>query len=50
MDFSSIKHSTSAPLGPTVYPDGVNFSVFARDATAVELLCLRTNERRSLPG
>src|SRR5262245_36012469 len=29
---------TSAPLGATVRPDGVNFSVFARHATAVELL------------
>src|SRR5438093_1122440 len=28
----------SAPLGPTVMPDGVNFSVFSRHATAVEIL------------
>jgi pullulanase/glycogen debranching enzyme len=49
MDFSSIKHSTSAPLGPTVYPDGVNFSVFARDATAVELL-LFEDERAPQPS
>ena len=28
----------SFPLGPTVYPDGVNFSVFSKDAEAVELL------------
>jgi len=49
MDFSSIKHSTSAPLGPTVYPDGVNFSVFAKDATAVELL-LFEDERAPQPS
>ena len=28
----------SFPLGATVYPDGVNFSVFSRDAETVELL------------
>jgi isoamylase len=28
----------SAPLGATVHPAGVNFSVFARDATSIELL------------
>ena len=28
----------SFPLGATVYPDGVNFSVFSRDAATVELL------------
>ena len=28
----------SFPLGATVYPDGVNFSVFSRDAEAIELL------------
>ena len=28
----------SFPLGATVYPDGVNFSVFSRDADALELL------------
>jgi len=35
-------HSDSAgradPLGATVFPDGVNFSVFSRGATAVDLL------------
>src|SRR4029450_12092536 len=29
---------TSAPLGATVTPEGVNFSVFSRSATAIELL------------
>src|SRR5215467_10533057 len=28
----------SSPLGPTIFPDGVNFSVFSRDAVAVDLL------------
>src|SRR5438270_11926049 len=28
----------SYPLGATVFPDGVNFSVFSRGASAVELL------------
>ncbi|MDI6853332.1 MAG: hypothetical protein QME75_06975 [Deltaproteobacteria bacterium] len=28
----------SFPLGATVYPEGVNFSVFAKGATGVELL------------
>jgi isoamylase len=28
----------SYPLGATVYPDGVNFSVFSRDADAIDLL------------
>jgi isoamylase len=28
----------SYPLGATILPDGVNFSVFSRDATALELL------------
>jgi isoamylase len=29
---------SSAPLGATVYPDGVNFSVFSKHATLIELL------------
>lgn len=28
----------AAPLGATVFPDGVNFSLFSRGATAVDLL------------
>jgi glycogen operon protein len=36
-------------LAPTVYPDGVNLSVFARDATAVELL-LFEDERAPQPS
>ncbi|HUL02272.1 MAG TPA: hypothetical protein VLV16_03450, partial [Gemmatimonadales bacterium] len=28
----------SSPLGATIFPDGVNFSVFSRNATGVELV------------
>jgi glycogen operon protein len=35
---ATIAAGTSAPPGATVQPGGVNFSVFSRDATAVELL------------
>ena len=31
-------HGTSFPLGATVYPGGVNFSVFSKRATGVQLL------------
>ncbi|MBW7884769.1 MAG: glycogen debranching protein GlgX [Caldilineaceae bacterium] len=37
----SIAHvspGSSYPIGATIYPDGVNFSVYSRSATAVELL------------
>ncbi|MGK7905988.1 MAG: glycogen debranching protein GlgX [Synechococcus sp.] len=34
----------SFPLGATVYPDGVNFSVFSKNATAIELLLFETVE------
>ncbi|MCI0388857.1 MAG: glycogen debranching protein GlgX [Acidobacteria bacterium] len=33
-----IREGNSSPLGATVSPDGVNFSVFAKHATAVDLL------------
>jgi isoamylase len=33
-----VEHGQSYPLGATVRPDGVNFSVFSRGASAVELL------------
>jgi len=35
---SDVTPGTVAPLGASPSPDGVNFSVFSRDATAVELL------------
>lgn len=39
-DYSSPQagKGTSSPLGATVYPHGVNFSIFSKNATAVELL------------
>jgi glycogen operon protein len=33
-----VKKGTSAPLGASVHPGGVNFSVFSKNATSVELL------------
>jgi glycogen operon protein len=36
------------PLGPSVYPDGVNFSLFSQNATGVELL-LFADETAPLP-
>ncbi len=35
---SSIRRGTSFPLGASVQHDGVNFSVYSRNATLVELL------------
>ncbi|MHB8120761.1 MAG: glycogen debranching protein GlgX [Desulfuromonadaceae bacterium] len=35
---TELHKGTTSPLGATVYPDGVNFSVFARDCTGIELL------------
>ena len=37
-DESKMGEGTSYPLGATVYPDGVNFSVFSKDADTVDLL------------
>lgn len=33
-----ISHGSSFPLGATVHPEGVNFSVFSKSSTAVDLL------------
>jgi glycogen operon protein len=38
MNHCVVKKGASAPLGATVYPDGVNFSVFSKNATGMELL------------
>ena len=38
MKKSAVKQGVSAPLGATVYPSGVNFSVFSKSATLIELL------------
>ena len=35
---SKVGCGTSSPLGATVHPEGVNFSVFSKNATLVELL------------
>ena len=35
---SEIAIGSSAPLGATVQPDGVNFSVYSKSASLVELL------------
>ncbi len=37
-DSGVVKHGASAPLGATVQTGGVNFSVFSKNATLVELL------------
>src|SRR4051794_7509295 len=31
-------HGSSYPLGPTVYPEGVNFSLFCKNGSSVSLL------------
>jgi glycogen operon protein len=38
MNVSLVKRGSSAPLGATVSGDGVNFSVFSKSATLIELL------------
>jgi glycogen operon protein len=38
MEFANIHPGCSAPIGATVYPQGVNFSVYSRHATRIELL------------
>ena len=47
--FSVISSGTSAPLGATVLPDGVNFSLYSRHATDVELL-LFDNDDSAAPS
>lgn len=44
-DFSN-SWSQSFPLGATVYPNGVNFSVFSRSASCIELLFFDTEDDR----
>jgi len=38
MNASVLKYGSSAPLGATVHPGGVNFSVFSKNASQIELL------------
>ena len=44
-----VKQGSSAPLGATVYPAGVNFSVFSKNATRIDLL-LFDNENQARPA
>jgi isoamylase len=44
-----VEKGASAPLGATVHGDGVNFSVFSKNATLVELL-LFDDEKRAQPA
>jgi glycogen operon protein len=46
---SDLRHGRSAPLGASVHADGVNFSVFSKNATRVELL-LFDRENASHPS
>jgi glycogen operon protein len=43
------RQSSSAPLGATLLPDGVNFSVFSKSASSIELL-LFDDERATRPS
>ena len=38
MYYQTPEPGKSYPLGSTVYPDGVNFSLYSRNASSVELL------------
>lgn len=38
VSFVNIPHGNSHPLGATYYPEGVNFSIFSKNATRVDLL------------
>lgn len=38
MNGSAVKTGSSAPLRATVYPSGVNFSIFSKNSTSIELL------------
>src|SRR3990172_894156 len=44
-----VKQGSSSPLGATVEPAGVNFSVFSKDATLIELL-LFDHEHAAAPA
>jgi isoamylase len=44
MSRSSVGRGTSYPLGATVQPGGVNFSVYSKNATLVELLLFDTED------
>src|SRR5512139_2366018 len=44
-----VKQGSSSPLGATVYAAGVNFSVFSKNATRIDLL-LFDNENQARPA
>ncbi|MBV8454057.1 MAG: glycogen debranching protein GlgX, partial [Deltaproteobacteria bacterium] len=44
MTVSSVENGTSSPLGATVQPGGVNFSVYSKNAELVELLLFDSGE------
>ena len=44
MNRSRMERGTSSPLGATVQPGGVNFSVYSKNATLVELLLFDTED------
>jgi glycogen operon protein len=44
-----VKKGSSAPLGATVYAGGVNFSIFSKNATLIELL-LFDDEKAAVPA
>jgi isoamylase len=46
MTARAVASGASAPLGATVYAGGVNFSVFSKDATVVELLLFDDEQAR----
>ena len=47
MNESVVKQGASAPLGATVYPGGVNFSVFSKNATIDRAVVVRWRECRT---
>src|ERR1700733_14494291 len=44
MSRTSVGRGTSSPLGATVQPGGVNFGVYSKNATLVELLLFDTED------
>ncbi len=48
VSFVNIPHGNSHPLGATCYPEGVNFSIFSKNARQIDLL-LFANEEDEVP-
>jgi len=49
VSFVNIPHGNSHPLGATCYPEGVNFSIFSKNARQIDLL-LFDNEEDDTPS